>query len=497
MLLLDLFCEWVNLPPFMTSNDQKPPLNPVLPVLRIANADESAPQYVTPKGQVITARPRGRPKKIKPFEFLPPAPKPAHEDPPMTDQAPAPQRPKEDPPAAVATVPVQPAPLPPTPAAVEQEEPDNGLLEALAPRGQRKGIRVHRLREGGGRGELLFTVSEDEDPAYARERIERYGSGEYELAPVDEFGRYKGKGRILRIEGVATAATPAAAQAAPPAAPAFDVAGLIAGIQATMAQQQQAFAAAQQAMQMQMVQSQNELMKSLLPSLAGGGSGGGAGMGRLLETLLAHTLNAKASEADPIDRMMRFIEVGKKIREEIEPAPTGGDTAAIYAPLAQGFASLMETLRQNGAAKPVQRPMVKVAGGKVIGVRAPAPAALPAPAPAPAPAAVPTTALPAEVLAQIKPYTPQLVMMAKANAEPAHVLGLLMSALPEAEQVKVMNLLITPGILPALLQDVPELSAHQAWLQSVLDEAAVWVADASAPDAAEASAEATAEPIEP
>jgi hypothetical protein len=54
-------------------------------------------------------------------------------------------------------------------------------------------------------------------------------------------------------------------------------------------------------------------MKSLLSSLAGGGSGGNVGMGRMVETLLAHTLNAKANEADPIDRMLRFLDVGKKM----------------------------------------------------------------------------------------------------------------------------------------------------------------------------------------
>lgn len=360
------------------------------------------------------------------------------------------------PPATAGAMPALDAVDSPAPAAAASADDLESLLDTLAGPRLKLGLRVHRTRPDGSRGEMLFTVPASEHPDALRDRIAKYGPGEYELAPVAD-GRYSGQARRMTIEAPA-ASVPAAviAPTAPAPAAGVDVAALLSGLASLQREQQAAQAAQFERMQSAAKDSQIELMKLFIGSRSEAGNGGGVDpmMKMLMPVLIARITS------DPMEGVLKMLEVSRAVREESQPPDT---TAQVFGGLAQALPALLQGAQAGAAAAPL----------RAVQARPSQQAGQPAPGDA-VPAAPNLQRIVADMV-------PMLVRLAAKQADTTTVLGTLGELLTGAETTAVLPLLSSVGAVDALLQLAPALAPYRAWLESLLAELrAMMAADAEA-----------------
>lgn len=346
------------------------------------------------------------------------------------------------------------------------EVPD--LLEAMAPRGPKKCIRVHRVQESGVRGSLVLTLSIDEQPDVARERIARHGPGEYELVLVED-GRYKGAGRRVMIEG------PPAAVAATPVA--SGESGALSMVR-VMIEENRAFmremvAAQREAAMQDRLASKDSTIEILKASRSGGGGGGGIFSGPIAEAMIPLII-AKFTE-DPHDKLLKTLELRKAVRED-EPEGKGGDMSGALASVADAFKNMTDLSRIEAQARARQaqrpvtvRPMPPPIPGSVTA--APSPTAAPPPTPAPG-----------GFIGVLQPMLPGLVNMASKGMDTDLAAMAVVGMLPE-DMLDLFSQAVANPMLPQLLvSQAPALAPHLEWLAQ-LREATVKFFASSGPEA--------------
>ncbi|WP_022976986.1 hypothetical protein [Nevskia ramosa] len=374
-------------------------------------------------------------------------------------------KPEPLPPTAAGELPASDAVASPTPAGADDLE---SLLDTLAGPRLKLGLRVHRTRPDGSRGEMLFTVPASEHPDALRERIAKYGPGEYELAPVAD-GKYSGQARRMVVEAPASSA--AAALPVPVAAPApagFDVAGLLAGLAGLQRESQAAQAAQFERMQSAAKDSQIETLKLFLSHRPAEG-GGSSGLDPMMKMMMPMLL-AKFGE-DPFARVLQMLEINKAVREDSAPPDRTGE---IFANLAGTLPALLAGAQQAApAALPRRVVSVTPAGQPAATAAAGA-----------APEALPAAGLQAIVVDAL----PMLKRMAVKQADAATVLGGLGAMLTDTEVSAVLPMLSQAGAVDFLLTIAPSLAPHREWLDALLTEVRAMIAAEAAPEAASAPA---------
>lgn len=360
-----------------------------------------------------------------------------------------------NPPATAGDMPAPDDVAAPAPAAVAGSDDIESLLDTLAGPRLKLGLRVHRTRPDGSRGEMLFTVPASEHPDALRDRIAKYGPGEYELAPVAD-GRYSGQARRMTIEAPAASAPAAvAAPAVPAPAAGVDVAALLSGLASLQREQQAAQAAQFERMQSAAKDSQIELMKLFIGSRGEGGHGGVDPMMKMLMPVLIARITS-----DPMEGVLKMLEVSRAVREESQPPDT---TAQVFGGLAQALPALLQGAQAGAAAAPL----------RTVQARPSQQAGQPAPGDA-----VPAAPNPQRIVADM---VPMLVRLAAKQSDTMTVLGTLGELLTSAETATVLPLLSSVGAVDALLQLAPALAPYRTWLESLLAELrAMMAADAEA-----------------
>jgi hypothetical protein len=344
-----------------------------------------------------------------------------------------------------------------------------GLLDSLAGALVLEGVRVHRVKADGSRGEMLFTAAGDDHPDTIRERITRYGAGEYELAPVVN-GRYQGGSRRMVVDAPEESRQLAPAPAAPIAA-GSDMRSLVDSFSAAMRDMQSNMMQQLGQMELRNKDSQLELMKEVLKSNR---TGGGSGAGSELSTLLLPMLVAKLSE-DPFDRLVKMNAINRELREDAAPPDT---TGRVFEGLAGALASMLSMVKSA--------PQQPAAPGMVRSVTLADDSRAPA---APAPAAVPADSSEQSM----RELMTILLRMARKGSDPDTVLAVLEETLMPAEYAQLVAVISTPGIEDGLVSIEPAFEPHREWLATTIEKIRDMIKD----DQAQADTErAPASPVD-
>ncbi|MBA4286403.1 MAG: hypothetical protein C0434_12835 [Xanthomonadaceae bacterium] len=350
-------------------------------------------------------------------------------------------KPEPIPPTVADELPASDAVASPAPAA--PLEALESMLDAVAGPRFAHGVRVHRTKPDGSRGEMLFQLDAREAPEVLRERLGRHGPGEYELAPVVD-GRYSGQARRMTIGTPASSA--AAVQSTPPtAAPApagFDVAGLLAGLASLQRESQAAQAAQFERMQSAAKDSQIEMLKMFLAHRPDGG--GASGDGAVLKMLMQRLAD------DPIERMVKLAELQRLLREDAAPSDPN---AQVLGGLAQALPAILAASNAGQAgAQPVARRVVRAV----------------------APASAPVLPVPQQPAAAAHPLADAagiVLRLARKRATASDVLGTLAAVLDDAELSQAVSTIAgTADPVAALIGIEPGLADHREWLSGIVAE---------------------------
>lgn len=378
---------------------------------------------------------------------------------PKMDTAPAtPRIAKMMPPAVTVS---DPAPAAADPAPQRPSGSLSGLLDALAGPLVREGLRVHRVKPDGGRGDMLFTAPADEHADTLRERIARHGPGEYELAPVVD-GRYMPGARRMTVDAPAPmlpthAASMMQAPPAAAAAPALDPRDLVGAMSAAIERSQAAMLQQMTQLQISSRDAQLDIMREALKHRGGAAGGGDNGLLNTLIAALAPVLVAKLSE-DPIERAMRVNAFNRELREDAQPRD---ETAGLLRDTIGGIAAAVTAAMQaNARAAP---PAI----ARVVPQQLAPGAAAPHVAP---PAAV----APADD--QLAIMVGVLSRLGGKNADAGTVLAVLEEMLTADEFAQLTDLLKIPGAVGGLLTAAPQLLTVREWLERVVADVVAMLA---------------------
>lgn len=386
------------------------------------------------------------------------------EQPPKMETAPATPRIAKMMPPAV-TIP-EPAPAAADPAPPRPSGSLSGLLDALAGPLVREGLRVHRVKPDGGRGDMLFTAPADEHADTLRERIARHGPGEYELAPVVD-GRYMPGARRMTVDAPAPLPTHAASMMqAPPAAaaaPALDPRDLVGAMSAAIERSQAAMLQQMTQLQISSRDAQLDIMREALKHR--GGAAAGSGDSGLLNTLiaaLAPVLVAKLSE-DPIERAMKVSAFNRELREDAQPRD---ETAGMLRDTIAGIAAAVTAAMQANARAATPQPAIARVVPQQPQQIAPGAAA---------PHVEPPAAV-AQADDQLAMMVGVLSRLGMKNADAGTVLAVLEEMLTAEEFAQLTDLLKIPGAVGGLLTAAPQLLTVREWLERVVADVVAMLA---------------------
>lgn len=396
---------------------------------------------------------------------------------PKMDTAPAtPRIAKMMPPAVTVS---DPAPAAADPAPQRPSGSLSGLLDALAGPLVREGLRVHRVKPDGGRGDMLFTAPADEHADTLRERIARHGPGEYELAPVVD-GRYMPGARRMTVDAPAPmlpthAASMMQAPPAAAAAPALDPRDLVGAMSAAIERSQAAMLQQMTQLQISSRDAQLDIMREAMKHRGGAGAGGGdSGLLNTLIAALAPVLVAKLSE-DPIERAMRVNAFNRELREDAQPRD---ETAGMLRDTIAGVAAAVTAAMNANARAATPQPAI----ARVV--------------PQQPQQFAPGSAAPhVEPPAAVAPADDQLAMMVGVlsrlgmkGADAGTVLAVLEEMLTADEFAQLTDLLKIPGAVGGLLTAAPQLLPVRDWLERVVADVVAMLApddDSGAGDSVE------------
>lgn len=363
---------------------------------------------------------------------------------------------------ATPPAPPTPAPLPPPGAVIAAGDDEPGaagagssILEALAPSGPEVCHRVHKVGENGNAGPALFTFYDLDEPGQVREKIARYGAGEYFIRTAVR-GQMKGAGRKLVIEAHEATAPIAATAAAAPAAThslGVDVARVMESMRDLMREQGEKHSATLdrvvQNLTTQAKDAQIEILKMVVQRPQTDANGMPPG---IMELLLKKAVEPPPQPPSMISQLKELVQLQKIVG--------GGGEENTFAELAKGLGPVLAGLlaAAQGGGKP-QKPMRTVSAVQGKPAAALAPPAEPVPPSEPqAEAASPD---------QFSRLVEAVEGMARRGV-PAESAFIALEALLEPEDFdQLANFVTAPGALDQLVMIAPSLATHREWLESL------------------------------